>query len=160
MQWTVIKESTWPQFWFQAENVKKINRATFINLETLHDFADKQLTRTFHSVYYSIPLSLDIFLFHWWTQWVATNTWIGSRSSSMFLSLSEQESESLSSKSVLSSMSDPLSATWAGAFYFEELAVTPSEIIISFFLEWDSKKKHIIIILIVILSPKLLIRFS
>ena len=142
MQWTVIKESTWPQFWFQAENVKKINSANFINQETLHDFANKQLTRTFRSVYYSIPVSLDIILVHWWTQWVATNTLIGSRSSSMLLSLSEQESESLSSKSVLSSISDPLSATWAGAFHFEELAVAPFETIISFFLEWDSKKTH------------------
>ena len=55
---------------------------------------------------------------------VAINTLICSRSSSMLFSLSDsssmwQESESLSSKSVLSLVSDPLSTTWVGAFRFE-----------------------------------------
>ena len=63
-----IKESTWPHFWFQAENVKTINSTIFINQETLHDFADKQLTSTFRTVYYSIPLFQDGFFCHWWTQ--------------------------------------------------------------------------------------------
>ena len=78
---------------------------------------------------------------------VAINTLIWSRYSSMLFSLSDsssmsQESESLSCKSVLSLVSDPLSTTWVGAFHFGELAVAAAGTMISFFVKWDSKKTH------------------
>ena len=77
---------------------------------------------------------------------VAINTSIG-LNLHLLLSLLDsssmpQEFELLSSKSVLSSVSNPLSATWVGAFYFDELAVAAGGTIISFFVKWDSKKTH------------------
>ena len=110
----------------QATNFKAINMAIFINQETFHDCADKQWTVTFRAAYsaYHFPKTdlsptgeLNYFP-------VAINTLMGSRSSSMLLSLSHsssiwQKSESFSSKLVLSSITDQLPATWAGAFLYE-----------------------------------------
>ena len=94
---------------------------------------------------------------------VAISTLIWSRSSSMSFpvsdsSLMSQESESLSSKSVISLVSDPQSTTWVGTFRFKELAVATAGTMISFFVEWGSKKTYNYNF-DSDLSPKLMIRF-
>ena len=77
---------------------------------------------------------------------VAINTLIG-LDLHRLLSLSDSssmshKSELLFSKSVLWSVSDPLSATWVGAFHFEEVAVAAAGTMISSFVKQDSKKTH------------------